>query len=156
MAGAAEVATAAVALLSPFLPYLTGIASATAEKLSDTLLEKGGEAAWRTANSLWERLSVRWGGDPEVSSTATLVAVTPDRIDRRAELAEVLARKLESDAALLQELQAIVGGEQRVQEIIGGDRAVLERVSQRMRGAGRQRIELGADGRGADLNQVME
>lgn len=156
MIAAPEVATAAVAFLAPFLPALKGLAGAAYGKLAETVAEKGGEAAWEKAKALWDRISSRWGEDPEVSGTALLVAATPERTDRRSDLAEALATRLAGEPVLLQEIQALLGGERRVQEIAAGDRAVLEHVTQRMVGPGLQRITLGDDARLSNINQIIE
>jgi hypothetical protein len=156
MTGIAEIATAAVAFLAPFLPGLKGLAGAAAGKLAETVVEKSGEAAWKRARTLWEKISSRWGDDPEVSGTSTLVAATPERDDRRAELATALAAKLETDPATAAEIQELLGGAGRVQEIVAGNRAVLDHVVQRMKGPGTQSVRVGDDARVSKLKQISE
>lgn len=153
MIGVAEVATAAIALVAPHLPRLVGLAGSAAEKVAETVAEKSGEVAWEKAKAIWGTITRRLGGDPVVGAASTLVAAAPERDDRRANLAEELAVRLGADPNLLEELKALLGGNRGVQEITAGDRVVLERVAQRMKGAGRQTLRAGNDARLFDIVQ---
>jgi hypothetical protein len=148
------VAGGVVAALSPFMPYLVNMGESVQKKLEEVIAEKGGEAAWTLAKSLWGRISARFADDRRVQHSAEGVALAPGD-ERAAEtLTEVLAKRLEADPALGEELQALLGGPQRVIQLTAGHDAIIERVRQRIRaGAGSITLTVGDRARISDVDQ---
>ncbi len=133
-----QVATAAVTALAPFTPYLLELGKAGGKKLVEVIAEKGGEAAWQKAQTIWGKLKNRFGEDPEVTSATTLIAVDPEDEDRQATLIKVLSERLEDDQNLAQELFDLLGGQERIQEMVADQGSLMLKVSQKMKGSGKQ------------------
>ena len=51
-----QVAAATVTALAPFTPFLTEIGKTGSKKLAQVIGEKGGEAAWNKAQSIWKKI----------------------------------------------------------------------------------------------------
>jgi hypothetical protein len=151
--GVVEIATGVVAKVSPFLPYLVSLAKGVGKKLEDVIAEKGGQAAWSLAQTLWNKLIGAIPDDEELTTQAKSVALSPHDKGRQETLAEVLAQHLQDRPDLAQDLLKTIGGPQRLQEIIGGDEAQIERIHQKMAEAGIQRVQGGQKAKISDVTQ---
>ena len=141
MLDVAQISTAVVAAVSPFLPYLLSAAGAAGEKLVEVLAEKGGEAAWTRAQALWGTIAGTVEREPALKSAATLVAAEPTEAAYCSALAIALGKQLEKDPTLATELVKLLRGRDGVQEIIADLGALVEDIEQHLRGAGTQSIE---------------
>src|SRR5262245_33846948 len=90
------IAAAVVQFLAPFTPFLLDVGKSAGTKLAETLGEKGGEAAWNKASTLWQKISDHFGEDSKVQTAAAAVAMDPDDADFLKKLAKTLADRLET------------------------------------------------------------
>src|SRR5437667_9124827 len=138
----AAIATAVTTVISPFMSSLVQQAG----KFTDAFVQKGGEAAWEKAQELWKKITGHLGNDAVVNSAATVVADDPTDEDAQKQLAKQLAKRLEINPDLAKELQMLLGGPERIQEAIAGNQGHVEYVRQSMKGAGKQRAQVGDGG----------
>ncbi len=136
-----QIAAGTVATLAPFTPFLTELGRTAAKKLAEVIAEKGGEAAWKRAQALWSKIKGRFGDDPELTSSMTLVAIRPGDEARQTMLAETLGARLKASPDLAQELLDVLGGQQAAQQVLAGRDSWVEEVTQQIQGAGTQTIE---------------
>jgi len=108
------IATAVVTVLAPFMPFLIGMGKAAGQKFTDTMTEKGGEAAWQKAQTLWSRLKAHFGDDPVISSAATLVADEPSNDTFQKKLAVELGKHLKEKPELAKEISDLLGGQEAI------------------------------------------
>jgi len=151
-----QIAAATVTALAPFAPFLTEIAKTGGNKLAQVIGQKGGEAAWHKAQSLWDKLKARFGDDPELQSAATMVAAKPEDEARQTMLAEVLGARLQENPALAQELLDLLGGQESVQQVLAERGSWVEDVTQRMKGGGEQIVRASDDSVVKGVRQVKE
>ena len=151
-----QIAAVTVTALAPFTPFLTEIAEAGGKKLAQVIGEKGGEAAWHKAQSLWDKLKARFGDDPELQSAATMVAARPEDEARQTMLAEVLGARLQANPALAQEILDLLGGQESVQQVLAARGSWVEDVTQRMKGGGEQIVRASDDSVVKGVRQVKE
>ncbi|HLL78167.1 MAG TPA: hypothetical protein VKT25_01625, partial [Ktedonobacteraceae bacterium] len=78
IADVGQIAATTVTTLAPFTPLLVEVGKAGAQKFTEVIAEKGGEAAWNKAQSLWKKLKAHFGDDPEVNGALALVAAKPE------------------------------------------------------------------------------
>ena len=140
-----QIAAAVVIALSPFTPYLIDTGKAAGKKLAETIAQKGGEATWKTAQSLWAKITAHFGNDPVVKSAATMVADKPEDETRQTMLAEVLGARLKENPALAEELLNLLGGQRAVQQVLADHSSWVEDVTQRMKGSGTQTVKASQD-----------
>jgi hypothetical protein len=140
-----QIAAATVTTLAPFTPFLIEVGKAGGKKLAEVVAEKGGEAAWKKAQALWDKLKARFDDDSEVKSAATMVAAKPEDEARQTILAEVLGARLQENPALAQELFNLLGGQEAVQQVLADRSSWVEDVAQRIKGRGTQRVEASDD-----------
>jgi hypothetical protein len=143
MVDIASVAVAVTTALAPFAPYLIDAGKAAADKLAETIGSHGGEAAWKTAQTLWTKITGRFQSDDEINDATTALATRPDSNLFRKTMSEILAQRLTQDAALASELVALLGGEHAVQRVIAGHDAQIKDIQQKMTGAGEQVVQGG-------------
>jgi hypothetical protein len=155
MIDVALVAAGAVKILAPFLPFLMDVGKDAGKKLEEVIFEKGGEAVWSKAQSLWSKITERFKGDEEMTDVAKTVARAPGDKTRQEVLMQVLARLLKSSPDFASDLELLMGGEKAVQQIIAGDEAQIKRVRQEMEGKGTQSIQAGDKALIEDINQKM-
>lgn len=86
--------------LAPALGFLLDAGKDVAERARQSL----GEATWKQATKLWDKLRGKVESDPGASSAAERLAQVPDDVEARATLTFLLRRILEEDAALGAEL----------------------------------------------------
>lgn len=151
-----QIAAATVATLAPFTPFLLEVSKAGGKKLAEVIAEKGGEAAWKKAQVLWDKLKARFDDDPEVKSAATMVAAKPEDETRQTMLAEVLGARLQENPALAQELFDLLGGQEKLQQVLADRSSWVENVIQRMKGSGQQIVQASDDSVIKDVEQIME
>ena len=140
-----QTAAAVVTTLAPFTPFLIEVGKAGGKKLAEVMAEKGGEAAWKKAQALWDKLQARFHDDAEVQGAATVVAVKPEDEARQTMLAEVLGARLQENPALAQELFDLLGGQEAVQQVLAERGSWVEDVTQRMKGGGKQIVQASDD-----------
>jgi len=140
-----QTAAAVVTTLAPFTPFLIKVGKAGGKKLAEAITEQGGEAAWKKAQALWDKLQTRFQDDAEVQGAATMVAAKPEDEARQTMLAEVLGARLQENPALAQELFDLLGGQEAVQQVLAERGSWVEDVTQRMKGAGKQIVQASDD-----------
>ena len=151
-----QIAAATVTTLAPFTPFLIEVGTAGGEKLAEVIAEKGGEAAWKKAQALWDKLKARFDDDTEVQSAATMVAAKPEDENRQTMLAEVLGARLQENPALAQELFDLLGGREAVQQVLADRSSWVEDVTQRMKGSGKQIVQASDDSVIKGVRQIKE
>jgi len=150
-----QVAAAMVAALAPFTPFLIEVGKAGGKKLAEVIAAKGGEAAWETAQALWSKLKAHFGDDPEVTSTATIVAAKPEDEARQTMLAEVLGARLKENPALAQEFFDLLGGQEAAQQVLADRSSWVEDVPQRMKGTSKQIVQASDDSVIKGVRQIV-
>lgn len=145
-----SIATAAVSLLSPFLPQLISLGSEMGGKIKDAIVDKGVSELGTQAKALWDKITSYFANDPVLTSVATVTAASPNDTDRQKMLIEELSKRLEGHPALAEELLKMMGGPKRVQELTAGYGAIIERVRFKMGGPGQQRIS------GGDMSTIKD
>jgi len=133
------VAIGTAKLLQRFLPYLDPFKTALQKKVADV----AASATWEQAKGLWAKITNRFKDDKELHESAEAVAALPNNAVLQKALAEVLAQRLKDAPDLAEDLLKLLGGEKRLQEIVAGNEALIKDISQKMAGAGTQRIEAG-------------
>ena len=151
-----QTAAAVVTTLAPFTPFLIEVGKAGGKKLAEVMAEKGGEAAWKKAQALWDKLQARFQDDAEVQGAATVVAVKPEDEARQTLLAEVLGARLQENPALAQELFDLLGGQEAVQQVLAERGSWVEDVTQRMKGGGRQIVRASDDSVIKGVQQIKQ
>lgn len=151
-----QTAAAVVTTLAPFTPFLIEVGKAGGKKLAEVMAEKGGEAAWKKAQALWDKLQARFHDDAEVQGAATVVAVKPEDETRQTLLAEVLGGRLQENPALAQELFDLLGGQEAVQQVLAERGSWVEDVTQRMKGGGKQIVQASDDSVIKDVRQIKQ
>ena len=151
-----QTAAAVAATLAPFTPFLIEVGKAGGKKLAEVVAEKGGEAAWKKAQALWDKLQTRFQDDAEVQSMATVVAVKPEDEARQTMLAEVLGARLQENPALAQELFDLLGGQEAVQQVLAERGSWVEDVTQRMKGGGKQIVQASDDSVIKGVRQIKQ
>lgn len=135
IADAGQIAATTVTTLAPFTPLLVEVGKAGAQKFTEVIADKGGEAAWNKAQSLWKKLKAHFGDDPEVNGALTLVAVKPEDESRQTLLAEVLGTRLQAYPEVAEEIFNLLGGQQAVQQVLAERGSWVEEVTQQIAGS---------------------
>ena len=151
-----QIAAAVVTTLAPFTPFLIEVGKASGKKLVEVVAEKGGEAAWKKAQALWDKLQARFQDDDEVQVMATVLAVKPEDETRQTLLAEVLGARLQENPALAQELFDLLGGQEAVQQVLAERGSWVEDVTQRMKGGGKQIVQASDDSVIKSVRQIKK
>ena len=151
-----QIAAAVVTTLAPFTPFLIEVGKAGGKKLAEVMAEKGGEAAWKKAQALWDKLQARFQDDDEVQVMATVLAVKPEDETRQTLLAEVLGARLQENPALAQELFDLLGGQEAVQQVLAERGSWVEDVTQRMKGGGKQIVQASDDSVIKSVRQIKK
>ena len=151
-----QIAAAVVTTLAPFTPFLIEVGKAGGKKLAEVITEQGGEAAWKKAQALWDKLQARFQDDDEVQVMATVLAVKPEDETRQTLLAEVLGARLQENPALAQELFDLLGGQEAVQQVLAERGSWVEDVTQRMKGGGKQIVQASDDSVIKSVRQIKK
>ena len=151
-----QTAAAVVTTLAPFTPFLIEVGKAGGKKLAEVITEQGGEAAWKKAQALWDKLQARFQDDDEVQVMATVLAVKPEDETRQTLLAEVLGARLQENPALAQELFDLLGGQKAVQQVLAERGSWVEDVTQRMKGGGKQIVQASDDSVIKGVRQIKQ
>jgi hypothetical protein len=146
-----SVASGAVKILGPFLPYLDPFRKALQKKIEDVTAN----AAWDQAKGLWGKITGRFKDDKDLNEAAEAVAALPNNAILQKALTEVLASRLQSAPDLTDELMKLLGGEKRLQEIVAGNEATIHDIRMKMAEAGTQRIEGGDKARISKVDMEM-
>jgi hypothetical protein len=125
------------AFLSPFLPHLLNLGGKAAEKFTDTIAGKAGEAASTKATAIWAKLQPKVDAKESAREAADDVAKTPDDADAQAALRLQLKKILDSDPDLAAAIAQIMQddapdgtpGTQIVQHVIGNQNQVIGQVT---------------------------
>ena len=137
-----HIATASVALIAPFMPYLTEVAKASGTKFAEAIAEKGGEGAWGKALKIWSKLKERFSQNGDLEDAARMLARKPEDESRRVLLTEVIAEILKSDPDFAENLLDVFGGTGALQTVIANSGSWVQDVKQDMTGDGQQRLEV--------------
>jgi hypothetical protein len=146
-------ATAVVATIAPFTPYLLEASKAGGIELAETIAKKGGQAAWDKAQQLWKRLNPFAEEDPLVKSALTMLADKPANENRQEMLIEVLATALEKSPQMAKELLTLIGGEEALMQVIVDNESIVRRVRQSIKGKGSQTIKVTNKSKAEDISQ---
>ena len=122
--------------LSPFLPHLIKLGGQAAEKVTEVVSEKFGEAAWVKAQKIWDRLSPEVEAKEDIKVAATQVAAKPDSTARQAVFQEELEALLKENPELVQVIAQIMKedapdgtpGTQIIQNVVGDKNQVVGQV----------------------------
>jgi hypothetical protein len=136
-----QIASATVAWISPFLPYLLNAVKASGKKFADILAEKGGDVAWGTAQTIWEKVTKGAEKNPELKGASMMVAAKPTHQTYQAIFIDTLAQQLKSDPSMAKDLMELLGGKEAVQKVLADNNSVVERAKQEMKGSGKQIIK---------------
>jgi hypothetical protein len=125
------------AFMSPFLPFLLKLGEKAAEKSTEAVAGKFGEAAWSKAQAVWEKLSPKVEAKEAAMEAVTDVANHPDDEDLQVALRVQLKKLLDQDEDLLKAIAQIfqedaadgTSGTQIVQTVIGKQNLVIGQVS---------------------------
>ena len=150
MAVELSLAQSAVALVSPFLPYLLSAGQTLTEsvqkKLTDVIAENGGTVVWETANKVWNRITSLFQGNRTAEAKLTLAADEPGVPGHLTSLVKELEKRLAEDAALVREFQDLLEGNPAVQKMIAGRRGLIFEGLQEMADTGEQIQQVGKEG----------
>jgi hypothetical protein len=125
------------AFISPFLPFLLKIGGKAAEKATETAAGKFGEASWRKAQAVWEKLSPKVELKESAKEAVLDVANAPEEEDLQVALRVQLKKLLAQDEALVNALAQILqedgsdgtSGTQIVQNVTGNRNQVIGQVT---------------------------
>jgi hypothetical protein len=151
-----QIAAAVVTVLSPFTPFLLDTGKTAGKKLAEAIAQKGSEATWKTAQTLWAKLTAHFGDDAVVKSAATMVADQPEDETRQTMLAGVLGARLQENPALAEELLDLLGGQEAVQQVLADRSSWVEDVTQRMKGSGTQTVKASHDSVIKGVRQIKD
>jgi hypothetical protein len=136
-----DIASAAIAAISPLLPYLAKAGTIAAKGFADAIGKAGGAAAWKAAEDVWKRITDARGDDAKLGSAIDLLSADPADADSLATLCKTLEARLGRDPAFRDALVEALGGEQRTQEMIARQRSRISGSEQQLEGEGHQVIE---------------
>jgi hypothetical protein len=136
-----QISAAIVTLIAPFTPYLLEMGKTVGQKWTETIAEKGGEAAWDKAKLLWEKIHSHVGDDPKMKGAALMVSADPDDSSTQTVLVNVLAEHMNADPQLMQELLHLLGGSQAIQEVLADRQSWVGEITQELKGNGTQSIK---------------
>lgn len=94
--------------LVPFLPYLVKLGKGAGEKATEVVAEKFGEAAWKKAQKVWERLSPEVEEKEDLKMATERIAANPDSTTWKAVLQEGLETLLNSNQDLAEAIAKIL------------------------------------------------
>ncbi len=152
-----QITAATVVALAPFTPFLIEVGKAGGKKLAEVLAEKGGEAAWEKAQSLWGKLEESHiDKDEDAQDAARMLARKPEDENRQTMLAEVLGAHLEENPELADELFDLLGGQEAVQQVLADRSSWVEDVTQRVKGTGTQIVQASDDSVIKGVRQIRE
>lgn len=137
MVASHELTAAAIAAISPFLPYLG--------KAGEAFAKSGGEAAWQAAENIWQKIVGASSNDAKLSGAVSLLLADPVDEDSLSILAKSLESHLERNPDLAEALLTELGGQPRVQEMVAERGSRLSGNEQELRGSGRQTISASDD-----------
>lgn len=140
-----QLSTAIVTTLVPFTPILIKMAQFSAEAIGEMVVQKGGEAAWQKAKSIWGKITSRFGDDKVIEGAAMMVAGQPANEEFQKMLAVQLASRLQQHPDLAKELIELLGGQDAVQKVIADRSSWVEDVTQEMSGSGSQIVQASDD-----------
>lgn len=152
----AEVSAAVVTILTPFIPYLVNAAKFSASAISEMIVQKGAEATWQRAQTIWAKISGRYANDDVIHGAALMLAAQPENEQFQSTLAHQLAVRLKEDQELLLELRALIGGQESIQKVLA-DKGLVKDVIQKMSGtSGTQIIEAKNKGEIRGVKQITK
>lgn len=141
MIGIVEIATATAATLAPYLPYIIKGGQAAGEKIAEAFGKTSGEAAWKKAGAIWNKIKEHFGEKPELEQAAGLVAMQPEDRSYQTALAKSIASYIETRTDLRQDLLNLLGGEEAIQKVLADKSSWIEDVTQDLQGTGTQTVE---------------
>jgi hypothetical protein len=122
--------------LAPFLPQLMKLGGQAAEKVTEVISEKAGEAAWTKAQKIWERLRPEVEEKEELKVAAYQVAAKPNSSNWQGVFQEELESLLNDNPDLAKAIAQIMQedapdgtpGTQIVQKVTGNKNQVIGQV----------------------------
>ncbi len=125
------------AFISPFLPFLIKLGGKAAEKATESVAGKFGEASWAKAQAVWEKLSPKIEAKESAKEAAIDFANAPDDEDLQVALRVQLKKLLAQDEALANAIAQILQedgsdglpGTQIVQNVTGNRNQVVGQVN---------------------------
>jgi hypothetical protein len=131
-----EIATL-TAFLSPFLPTLLKLGGKAIDKANESAAGKFGEAAFKKAATVWEKLSPKLEAKEAAKEAAIDVANSPEDEDLQAALRVQLKKLLEQDEALCKQIAQILeadapdgtSGTQIVQNVTGDRNQIIGQMT---------------------------
>jgi hypothetical protein len=136
-----QIASSIVAALAPFMPFLTELGKEGAKKLTEVVVEKGSETAFKRAQEAWRELKKIDAKDNDFRNAATSLARKPESNSRQAVLAELLVEHFKSDPVFLQKILTIFQESDTIQKIIANNGSIIEGVTQEMADKGVQIVD---------------
>jgi hypothetical protein len=147
------ISAAVATILTPFLPILTNMVKAGTE----TIAQKGGEAAFNKAQTLWDKVKPHFAKDEDVYDAAKMLARHLEDKSRQTTFETVLATSLENNPKLAEELLKLIGGPKAVQKVLIEARSRGTGIHQEMVGAnGEQNVHVTGNSEGTDLTQSIK
>lgn len=122
--------------LSPFLPRLLKLGGQVAEKTTEVVSEKFGEAAWTKAQKIWDRLHPKIEEKADLKVATEQVAAKPDSTARQAVFQEELETLLNENPDLAKTIAQIMQedapdgtpGTQIIQNVVGNKNQSIGQV----------------------------
>jgi len=150
------IAAAITTALAPFTPFLVEIGRAGGKKLVEVINEKGGDAAWDSAQKLWEKIKAHMSDNADVNGATLMVSAKPEDETRQTMLATALAAGLKEDPKLAQELFDLLGGQNAVQQVLANRKSWVNDVTQQMSGGGEQIVKADNNSRIRGVKQIKK
>jgi len=124
------------AFLSPYLPHLLKLSGQAAEKVTDVISEKFGEAAWVKAQKVWQRLYPKIQEKEDLKVAVTQVAAKPESTARQALFQEELENLLKNNPDLAAAIAKVMqedapdgtSGAQIIQNVTGNKNQTIGQV----------------------------
>ncbi len=133
-----EIAAAAIAAITPLLPYLEKAGTIVAKSFTEAIAKSGGEATWKAGEQVWKKLVGASKEDAKLGGAINLLSADPADHDSVAMLKKALEAHLERNPEFAKALLQELGGENRVQEMIAEGGSRMSGNEQQMGGSGRQ------------------
>lgn len=123
--------------LSPFLPQLVKLGGQAAEKVTEVVSEKFGEAAWIKAQKIWKHLSPKVEEKKDLKVSIEQLAAKPDSAARQAVFQEELETLINENSDLAKAIAQIMQedapdgtpGTQIIQNVTGDKNQSIGQVS---------------------------
>jgi hypothetical protein len=133
-----DIATAAIAAITPLLPYLSKLGDIAGKGFAEALAKSGAEAVWNTGGEVWNKLVGASQDDAKLDGALKLLTADPSDENSVVMAEKVLKNYIERNPAFGDDLLAKLGDANRVQEMLAERNSRLSGNAQRMDGSGEQ------------------